>query len=104
MEQRPYSYEFTPIAEQDLHDIFDYISLELDSPQAADRLIDRIQAAVEAVCDFPFSRPLLNDETLHDKGYRIIVVDNFNVFYIVKNQSIIIQRVLYGRRNYDALL
>jgi len=102
MEQRPYSYEFTPLAEQDLNDIFDYISL--DSPQAAENLIDHIQKAVEAVCDFPLSRPLLTDKILRDKGYRIIGVKNFNLFYTINNHVIIIQRVLYGRRNYDALL
>jgi len=102
MEQRPYRYEFTPLAEQDLNDIFDYISL--DSPQTAETLIDHIQKAIEAVCDFPFSRPLLTDKILYDKGYRIIGVKNFHLFYTINNNVITIQRVLYGRRNYEALL
>ena len=102
MQQRPYKYEFTPLAEQDLDDIFSYISA--DSPQAAENLIDKIQNAVENVCEFPFSRPLLTDKILRDKGYRIIVVNNFNLFYIIKDNAVIIQRVLYGRRNYEVLL
>jgi addiction module RelE/StbE family toxin len=104
MEQRPYSYEFTPLAEQDINDIFDYISLELASPQAAERLIDKIQAAVENVCDFPFSHPLLSNDVLRGKGYRIITVANFNLFYILKNKTVIIHRVMYNRRNYETLL
>ena len=102
MGQRPYRYEFTPLAEQDLNDIFDYISL--DSPQAAEKLVEQIQNTVEAVCDYPFSRPLLTDRILRDKGYRIIGVKNFHLFYTINNQVITIQRVLYGRRNYEALL
>ena len=47
MDKKPYSYEFSPLAERDLNDIFDYISLELLSPQAAEQLIDTIQTAVE---------------------------------------------------------
>jgi len=104
MEHRPYNYVFTPLEEQDLNDIFDYISLDLSSPQAAERLIDSIQAAVEKVCEFPFSRPLIADKILRDKGYRIIMVANFNLFYIVDSQTVVIRRVLYGRRNYETLL
>ncbi|MCL2577642.1 MAG: type II toxin-antitoxin system RelE/ParE family toxin [Defluviitaleaceae bacterium] len=104
MEPHPYNYVFMPLAEQDLNDIFDYISLELASPEAAEQLIDKIQCEVERVCEFPFSRPLLTDKILHSKGYRLIVVNNFNLFYIIKNRTILIQRVLYGRRNYEALL
>jgi addiction module RelE/StbE family toxin len=104
MEHRPYSYEFTPLAAEDMASIFDYISLELSSPQAAENLIDKIQAAVELVCDFPFSRPTLNDHAFKGKGYRLLVVDNFNLFYAVNGSTVIIKRVIYGRRDYTALL
>ena len=104
MEQHQYKYEFTPVAEQDIDDIFSYVSDELHSPQAADRLIDRIQEEVESVCDFPFSRSLLTDPLLRARGYRLIVVENFNLFYIVENDVIVIHRVLYRRRNYRELL
>lgn len=104
MENRLYDYMFTPLAEQDLNDIFDYISLELVSPEAAEQLIEKMQVEVERVCEFLFSRPLLSDKILRAKGYRLIVVKNFNLFYIIKDQTILIQRVLYGRRNYEALL
>ena len=104
MDERPYRYEFSPLAEWDLNDIFDYISLELSSPQAAERLIDNIQKAIEQVCVFPFSRSLVSNKVLRKKGYRLFVVQNFNLFYIVKGQKIIIRRILYGRRNYESLL
>ena len=104
MENRPYNAVFMPKARKDINDICDYISLELNSPEAAERLIDKIQTEVERVCEFPFSRPLLADNILMSKGYRYILVNNFNVFYNIKDQTIFIQRVLYGRRNYEMLL
>ena len=104
MDERPYRYEFSPLAEWDLNDIFDYISLELSSPQAAERLIDNIQTAIEQVCDFPFSRPLVSNKVLRKKGYRLLVVQNFNLFYIVECHTVIIRRILYSRRNYESLL
>jgi len=104
MGQMPLKYKFMPLAEQDLNDIFDYISLELSLPQAAENLIDKIQSAVEKTCEFPYSRPLLSDKLLAKKGYRMIIVGNFNLFYVIENQAIVIQRVLYGRRNYREIL
>lgn len=92
------------MAEQDLDEIMTYISFDLFSPQSADRLLDRIEEEVDSVCNFPFSRPLVNDPILRGKGYRIIVVENFNLFYIIEDNVIVIYRVLYGRRNYAELL
>ena len=104
MDNRPYHYQITPLAQQDMDEIFDYISFALSSPQASERLIDKIQAAVEQICEFPFSRPLLNDAVLRDKGYRLLVIDNYNLFYIVKPETVVVIRVLYGRRDYGRLL
>jgi len=104
MDKRPYKYVFSPLAEDDLDEIFDYITYDLLAPQAAERLIDNMQNAVEALCDFPFSRPLLKDSTLRKKGYRILVVQNFNLFYVVEDQTIIIRRVLHSKRNFASLL
>ena len=104
MENRPYNYEFSPLAEQDLNEIFDYIALELSALQAAVKLIDKIQEEVEKVCDFPFSRPLLRNRVLREKGYRLLVVQNFNLFYTVERQTVVIKRVMHGKRNYESLL
>jgi addiction module RelE/StbE family toxin len=104
MGSREYKYEFTPLAEQDLHEIFDYISLELSAPRAADKLIDNIQKAVNLACAFPFARPLLRNGVLKKKGYRLIVVQSFCLFYVVEVQKLIIRRVLYGKRDYENLL
>jgi plasmid stabilization system protein ParE len=104
MDKRPYSYVFSSLAADDLNGIFDYITLDLLAPQAAERLIDSIQLEVENLCHFPFSQPLLNDRLLRKKGYRILVVQNFNLFYVVKENTIIIRRVLHSRRNFFAEL
>ena len=76
MESRPHNYEFSPLAERDLNGIFDYIAWELSAPQAAVKLIDKIQEEVEKICEFPFSRPLLRNRALREKviaylSYRI---------------------------------
>ena len=104
METRPSKYTFTPLAMQDIDDIMAYITIDLFSPQAAERLLDRIEEELESVCDFPFSRPVVANAILQAKGYRIIVVENFNLFYKIEDDTIVVYRVLYGRRNYTELL
>ena len=104
MAHKTYKHEFSPLAERDLNETFDYITLELSSSQAAVQLIDSIQTAVENICVFPYSRPLLKDKILRGKGYRLLIVRNFNIFYIVERQTVIIRRVLHGSRNYELLL
>ena len=71
---------------------------------AAEKLIDDIQEAIEGLCAFPFSRPLAKDLVLSRKGYRLLIVKNFNVFYVVTGKSIVIRRVMYGRRQFETLL
>ncbi|MCL1975952.1 MAG: type II toxin-antitoxin system RelE/ParE family toxin [Firmicutes bacterium] len=104
MVAKPYGYKFTPLAEQDIDEIFAYISVGLSAPQAAVKTIDVIQAAVERICQFPFSCPLLNEALLRERGFRMLVVDNFNIFYTTKDEIIVIMRVLYSRRNYENLI
>lgn len=103
MDENQYDYEFSPLAERDLDEIFDYITRELCSPQATEDLIDKIQSAVERVCEFPFSCPLLGNPTLRKKGYRLLIVESLNIFYVVEGK-VVIRRILHGRRNYECLL
>jgi len=102
MDSRPYNYVFSPLAEEDMADIFAY--LDLSSHHAANRLIDEIQSAILNLCDFPFSRPLVLDDVLRKKGYRILGVKGFSIFYVLEGQTIVIRRILHGRRNFERLL
>jgi toxin ParE1/3/4 len=55
-----------------------------------------------------FSNPFLGrvpkDDRLKNKGYRMLVVDKYLVFYIVKNKTIQIRRIIHGARNYNFLM
>ncbi|MCL2422088.1 MAG: type II toxin-antitoxin system RelE/ParE family toxin [Defluviitaleaceae bacterium] len=104
MDEKRYKYEFSPLAVDDLTEIFEYIALASSSIQIAENLIDEMQTAVENLCDFPFSHPLVKDSILRKKGYRLLVVKNYNIFYVVKEKRIIIRRVLHGKRNFEGSL
>jgi len=52
----------------------------------------------------PLAYPLVQDPLLREKGYRHIPVDNYLVFYVVREKEVQIRRVLYGGRRYASLL
>lgn len=91
-----------PSAEQDLKDITDYLN-EL-SQQAALKIYDEITDGIASLERMPMRFPLAKDNILRAKGYRMLVVDHYVVFYIVSGNTVQIRRILHGRRQYGFLL
>lgn len=97
-----YELKIFPSAEQDLKDITDYLS-EL-SQQAALKIYDEIINSIASLRQMPLRCPLAKDTLLRAKEYRLLVVDNYVVFYVVSANTVQIRRILYGRRQYEFLL
>ena len=94
----------SPLARADMREIGDYISRELRNPDAALRMIRRFQKAMLPLRDFPeMGSPLL---TAGKQGapYRYLVCGSYLIFYHIGAEAVHIDRVLYGRRDYMALL
>ena len=91
-----------PPAKLDLQDIVDYVN-EL-SPDAAHKLYDEIVEGIGSLAQMPMRCPLLKSSVLRAKGYRVLVVHNYLVFYVVNGRTVEIRRILYRRRQYDFLL
>ncbi len=71
---------------------------------SADKLFSKFYKDIELLESFPFSFPLVRDPYLSSLGYRMIPVDNFLVFYVVKDKEVQVHRFIYGKRNYLNLL
>ena len=99
-----YNLQIFPLAQLDMEQIFEYISVELCNPTAAINQINDFEKAFENVCTFPESCPYINNEYVKDKSLRKLIVNNYVAFYRIKNHEIQVVRVLYGMRNYEALL
>ena len=69
--------KLTPLARTDLEEIYQYISICLDAPQAADRLMTAFEKSFEQLQNHPFSFPRADDESLRKKGYRKLIVENY---------------------------
>ncbi len=89
-------------AKQDLEDIVDYINTL--SPDTAIRQYDRIAQKIASLQEMPERCPLCKDTQLRIKGYRMLVVDNYLVFYVIRNREVQIRRIIYGMRKYEWLL
>jgi len=101
-----YTLEYAPSAYTDLDEILNYISTELQAPETAMGQIERIEKAILTLRAFPYRIPPAKDATIARKGYRMLVVDNYAVFFIVDEDKRIvsIRRVIYGKRNFSWLM
>lgn len=97
-----YKLRIFPSAKQDLHDIIDYVNGL--SPDAALKLYDEIVKRIGSLSQIPMRCPLMKSPVLRAKGYRVMIVHNYLVFYAVKGKLVEIRRILYGHRQYEFLL
>jgi toxin ParE1/3/4 len=93
-------YRLTPKAEADLEDIWLY-SAETWSPAQADRYVDALVAAFEALVAMPFMARVRTEFTppvrIHPSAEHLIT-------YRVEGDCLLIIRVLGGRQNWRTLL
>lgn len=97
-----YNVRIYPAAEQDLLDIIDYLNTL--SPQTAMRYYDLLTEQIASLSTMPERCPHPRDLALTAKGYRYLIVKDYLVFYRIIGDTVQIHRILYGRRNYQALI
>ncbi|MDO4990665.1 MAG: type II toxin-antitoxin system RelE/ParE family toxin [Eubacteriales bacterium] len=94
----------SPLARADMREIGDYISRELRNPDAALRMIRRFKDAMRPLREFPEMGSPLLAAGKQSIPYRYLVCGSYLIFYHVAADAVQIDRVLYGRRDYMALL
>ncbi len=94
----------TSDAERDLADLFDYIAAH-DSPEKADRVLDRIARMLSGLAEFPergvFPRELA---ALGIREYREVFFKPYRILYRVSGQSVHVYLIADGRRDMRQLL
>ena len=97
-----YSVKIFPTAQNDLKSIVDYLNTL--SPDVAVRYYDLIIEKVETLQTLPERCALARDVQLRLRGYRLLHVENYIVFYIVNGSTVEVRRILYAKRQYEELL
>jgi toxin ParE1/3/4 len=95
--------EYLPIAEKDLTEILEYI--QIDNPTAALDLLDEIDKTISKLSYFPYLGSVPKDHRLILLNYRMLIVANYLVFYVVLDEEEVVEirRILHGKRKYDFL-
>ena len=59
---------------------------------------------MQKISELAHSGTIPKNERLEKLGYRVLIIHQYLVFYVVKDFVIEIRRILHGRRRYDFLL
>ena len=90
----------TPLAEQDIGDIWDYIAA--DSLDAADRVLTGLEKAIFGLAKSPGIGHLRED--LADRRHRFFLVYSYLIVYRFETKPLQIIRVLNAARDVQSLL
>ena len=99
-----YSIEYSKEAKEDLIGIKQYIKYNLQEPETESKLISKIRMSIKSLKDNHEIFAIIDDDIITKLEIRKLIVDNYIVFYRIKNDSIEIVRIMYGRRNWINLL
>lgn len=101
-----YDVRISNQAEADLRSIFEYIAFELQSVQNAVGQLDRLEESILSLDQMPDRYRAYEKEPWHNRGLRVMPVDNYVVFYIPDHDTKVVNivRVMYGGRDIDAQL
>ena len=102
MPQNEFKVRLLDLAEQDLLEIIAYVAAE--NPTAAEKLLDKFETTRANLSVFPKSGAVPKDGQLTAKGYRYSVVENYLIFYTIKESAILLHRIVHGARDYQSFL
>lgn len=96
-----YNDGYLPIAQEDLLGIIEYI--QTDDPTAAHSFLDQVDKIISKLSYFPYMGSIPKDIRLMHLNYRVLIIDNYLVFYVVLEDEVEIRRILHGKRQYSFL-
>jgi toxin ParE1/3/4 len=97
-----YILRYLPVAVDDLISIFDWIAS--DSPSNAAAFVDKLDQRLGNLETHSFLGRIPKDDKLKISGYRVLVIESYLVFYIIRGKTVEIHRVVHGSRNLDDIV
>lgn len=93
---------YLPIAQDDLLSILEFIAK--DSPSRAISFVDRLDERIGRLEHHPLLGRVPRHPKLREYGYRVLVIESYLIFYIIRGRTVEIHRVVHGSRNLDHLI
>jgi addiction module RelE/StbE family toxin len=89
---------------KDLEQIGDYIAEQFKNLGGALNTVNKIQGRINTLNDFPLIGAPLSSIYGIATDYRFLVCGNYLVFYRLYDNRVLIDRILYGKRDYLTIL
>lgn len=93
-----YKIKIYPSAKRDLKEIITHLNTL--SPQAAIKYYDLMVDKIGSLTEMPERCPFARDVVLKARGYRYLIVKSYLVFFVIKDDTVQIRRIIYGKRSY----
>ena len=101
---KQYTVEITNEALADMEQLYNHIANVLLAPENAIGQYDRIADAILTLDTFPERFRIMDSEPEHSKEIRRMLVDNYSVFYTIKDNRVIVTDVLYSASDIESRL
>lgn len=101
---KQYKVEITREALQDMEDMYNYIAVDLLSPENAMGQYNRIADEILTLDSFPERYRIMESELEKKMELRRMLVDNYSVFYTICEDKVIVTDVLYTASDIEARL
>ena len=85
---RKYNIEYSKESKQDLIGIKQYIKYNLQEPEIAQKLITKIRTQIDSLKYSTEIYAIIDDDIIKKLEIRKLIVDNYIVFFRIKNDSI----------------
>lgn len=99
-----FELRYSPLFYDDLEKITSYILLDLKNEIAAETFIDDMETAIKKRLENPLQTAIYPSMHRRKDEYRRILVGSYLIFYVVIEHTMIVRRLLYGRRDLDKIL
>ena len=98
---KQYTVEITDEALADMEQIYNHIAHVLLAPENAIGQYNRIADEILKLDVFPERFRIIDSEPEYSKEIRRMPVDNYSVFYVIKENRVIVTDVLYSASDVD---
>lgn len=99
-----YNVIYLPLFYKDLNSIVKYIKYRLQNPIAANNFLNIVEEEIQKRAYNPKGYEEYKSKSKRKQKYYRIYVNNYTVFYTVKDNVMEVRRILSSRRNFDKLI
>lgn len=101
MDIKKYNVKRSNLFRADIKGVLKYIADNLQNPIASENMLDAVEKRIKKMSSHPLIYPKYKSKKY---TYYKIQVKSFTIFYVVQDNTIILSRFLYNRRNFKKLI